>query len=96
MSNEELVKRLLVELGGRENVVTAANCMTRLRIQVRDDGKVQDNAIRQIDGVLGPTSAPSWGFRPAPVPRSLPRETTGKPTRPPSRPARNTAASRPC
>lgn len=53
MSNEELVKRLLVELGGRENVVTAANCMTRLRIQVRDDGKVQDDAIRQIDGVLG-------------------------------------------
>ena len=36
MSNEELVKRLLVELGGRENVVTAANCMTRLRLTLKD------------------------------------------------------------
>lgn len=53
MSNEELVKRLLVELGGKENVVTATNCMTRLRIQVRDNSKVRDDAIKQIDGVLG-------------------------------------------
>ena len=34
MSNEELVKRLLAECGGKDNIVTATNCMTRLRIQV--------------------------------------------------------------
>lgn len=31
MTNEELVKRILAESGGKENVVTATNCMTRLR-----------------------------------------------------------------
>ncbi|MFR3659666.1 MAG: PTS transporter subunit EIIC [Eisenbergiella sp.] len=53
MTNEQLVKRLLTELGGRENVVTATNCMTRLRIHVKDDSLVKDEAIKQVEGVLG-------------------------------------------
>lgn len=53
MTNEELVKRVLVELGGKENVKTATNCMTRLRVHVQDDGKVRDDALKQIEGVLG-------------------------------------------
>ena len=53
MTNEELVNRLLAEFGGRENVVTATNCMTRLRIHVKDDSLVKDEAIKQLDGVLG-------------------------------------------
>ena len=53
MSNEELVKRLLAECGGKDNIVTATNCMTRLRIQVRDDSLVRDDALRKLDGVLG-------------------------------------------
>lgn len=41
MTNQELVKHALTELGGRENVVTATNCMTRLRVYVKDDSKAQ-------------------------------------------------------
>ena len=53
MTNEELVKQALEKLGGRENVKTATNCMTRLRIHVKDDAKVSDDALKQIEGVLG-------------------------------------------
>ena len=53
MTNQELVKRALAELGGRENVVTATNCMTRLRVHVKDDSQVNDDTLKQIEGVLG-------------------------------------------
>ena len=53
MTNEELVKRILAESGGKENVVTATNCMTRLRIHVKDGSKVSDDALKQVEGVLG-------------------------------------------
>ncbi len=53
MTNEALVRQLLQACGGQDNLVTANSCMTRLRIQVKDDHLVDDDAIRQLDGVLG-------------------------------------------
>lgn len=53
MTNEELVRASLEKLGGKSNVLTATNCMTRLRVQVKDDSKVDDEGLKQIDGVLG-------------------------------------------
>lgn len=53
MNNEELVKRIIDLAGGKENIVSASNCMTRLRIQVRDDSAVQTAALKSTEGVLG-------------------------------------------
>lgn len=53
MTNEELVKACFDKLGGRANVTAATNCMTRLRIHVQDDGKIDDKGLKNIEGVLG-------------------------------------------
>ncbi len=53
MTNEELVSGIIEQLGGRENIDAAINCMTRVRVQLRDDTSVRDDALKQLDGVLG-------------------------------------------
>lgn len=52
MTNKELCDEVLKLIGGRENVVSATNCMTRLRIHVKDDGAIQDDPLRGTEGVL--------------------------------------------
>lgn len=53
MTNEELVKNVLVHLGGKENVRLATNCQTRLRVEVADDAKIDEDALKNVEGVLG-------------------------------------------
>lgn len=53
MTNQELVRAVLEKVGGKSNVLTATNCMTRLRVQVKDDTKVNDEALKAIEGVMG-------------------------------------------
>lgn len=53
MTNEELSRKILELVGGKSNVVSATNCMTRLRIHVKDDSAIQDEALKGIEGVLG-------------------------------------------
>ena len=53
MTNEQLVQHIFAGLGGQTNIVCVTNCMTRLRIQVREDNKIQEDALRRVEGVLG-------------------------------------------
>ena len=54
MANEEkLVEQLLTLLGGKDNVRSATNCMTRLRVRVTDGDKVDEEGIKNAEGVLG-------------------------------------------
>ncbi|MDD4850519.1 MAG: PTS transporter subunit EIIC [Gemmiger sp.] len=53
MTNEALVTAILEKVGGRGNILAAANCMTRLRITVKEDAKIDDAALKGIEGVLG-------------------------------------------
>jgi len=53
MTNEELVKVILEHVGGRQNVLAATNCMTRLRIDVAEDAGIQEEALKNIEGVMG-------------------------------------------
>ena len=46
MSNLDLAKRLVELLGGKENVVKAANCMTRLRVVCKDVSKIDAEGIK--------------------------------------------------
>ena len=53
MNNHELAKILVNLVGGKDNVIKAANCMTRLRVDVRDPSKVKQAEIKNTEDVLG-------------------------------------------
>jgi len=53
MDNKQLASEILKLVGGRENVIANASCMTRLRISVRDIDKVEFAEIKALDGVMG-------------------------------------------
>lgn len=53
MTNQELAKILIDLVGGKNNITKAVNCMTRLRIDVKDISKVKKDMIKNTDGVLG-------------------------------------------
>ena len=53
MTNEELVEQIIQFVGGKGNVVGATNCMTRLRLDVKDDSKIDESSLKQIEGVMG-------------------------------------------
>lgn len=53
MDEHELSRKLLELLGGKDNVCSNACCMTRLRVGVRDVSKVDVDAIRRTEGVMG-------------------------------------------
>ena len=52
MTEEELAKQIIEDVGGVKNIASAFNCMTRVRIFVHDDSAVQDDALGALDGVL--------------------------------------------
>ncbi|MCF0149704.1 MAG: PTS transporter subunit EIIC [Clostridium sp.] len=53
MTNLELAKIIVKLVGGKENVVKAANCMTRLRLTIKDNSIVKVDEIKNTEGVLG-------------------------------------------
>ena len=40
-------------LGGKENIVSAAHCATRLRLVIADNDKIDKKALENVDGVKG-------------------------------------------
>ena len=53
MTIQELTNSILKEVGGKSNVLTATNCMTRLRINVKNPSAINEAALKKIEGVLG-------------------------------------------
>ncbi|MGL5042284.1 MAG: PTS transporter subunit EIIC [Culicoidibacterales bacterium] len=53
MNYQELGKKILPLVGGIENINGFTNCMTRLRINIRDKDLVNAAEIKAIKGVLG-------------------------------------------
>ena len=49
MTNEKLVELILEKVGGRDNVTAATNCMTRLRIDVKDDSKIDEDGSLSME-----------------------------------------------
>ncbi len=48
-----IAKQLLELLGGRDNLQALAHCATRLRLVVKDDTLIDQEAIENLDGVKG-------------------------------------------
>lgn len=50
---QQLAERIIAAVGGMDNIDSVMNCMTRVRIKVLDENKVDDKELRHIDGVMG-------------------------------------------
>ena len=53
MNNQEIAKKVIDALGGRENVNSVAHCATRLRVMVKDERKINKEVIENLEKVQG-------------------------------------------
>lgn len=53
MDYRKSAKEVLNSIGGKENIVSAAHCATRLRLVIADNQKLQKETLETIDGVKG-------------------------------------------
>lgn len=47
------VNEIIDAFGGKENILQATHCATRLRVTAKDKSKVDKEALKNIDGVMG-------------------------------------------
>ena len=52
MTNQELSLKILELVGGKDNVTAATNCMTRLRVNLKDYAKADIEGLKNVEGVL--------------------------------------------
>jgi PTS system beta-glucosides-specific IIC component len=50
---EGISKTILENVGGKDNISMLSHCVTRLRINVKDQSLVNETAIREIKGLIG-------------------------------------------
>lgn len=53
VDNKQIATDVLELVGGAENVAVATNCMTRLRLTLKDNSKADVEKIKKVKGVLG-------------------------------------------
>ena len=51
--SDSTAQRIIEALGGIDNVESVENCITRLRIPVRDESIVDPAEVKAVEGVLG-------------------------------------------
>jgi len=49
----ELAKLVVEKVGGKDNIVSVTNCMTRLRFVLKDDMIPKEEEVKSISGVMG-------------------------------------------
>lgn len=49
----EIAKNILQCIGGKENVISAAHCATRLRLVLKDDSKINKKSLEEISCIKG-------------------------------------------
>lgn len=53
MSKErDMAVSILENLGGKENIISMTNCMTRLRVEVRDKSRIKREELTAVSGVI--------------------------------------------
>ena len=53
LDHKKCAQEIFSHLGGRENLVSAAHCATRLRLVTVDNSKIDMKALENVDGVKG-------------------------------------------
>lgn len=49
---ESLAKNIIANVGGKDNIISIAHCVTRLRFTLKDEGKANDDVLKNMDGVV--------------------------------------------
>lgn len=49
---EQLTKEIIENVGGKSNINALTHCVTRLRFQLKDESKANDNVLKDMDGVV--------------------------------------------
>ncbi|MGE7851193.1 beta-glucoside-specific PTS transporter subunit IIABC [Bacillus paramycoides] len=52
MKYEQLAKDILKNVGGRENINSVVHCITRLRFQLKDEGKANTEILKNMEDVV--------------------------------------------
>lgn len=55
--NAEKAAAIIEAVGGKDNVTNVSHCMTRLRLTLKDESIVNDDAVKAIDGIIGAVRA---------------------------------------
>ncbi|WP_440894696.1 PTS transporter subunit EIIC [Amphibacillus sp. Q70] len=55
--NEQLIREIVELVGGTNNIQSATNCMTRLRVRLVNDSKVKVDELKELEGVMGVVEA---------------------------------------
>lgn len=50
---QKMATDILEHVGGKDNIQRVAHCMTRLRLSLKDDSKVNMTDLKRVDGVMG-------------------------------------------
>ena len=50
---EKIVQEVISAVGGKENISSCTNCMTRLRLTLKDDSSANHALVKSIAGVFG-------------------------------------------
>lgn len=53
LNYQKCAEEIVSHIGGRENIAQAAHCATRLRLVIKDNSKIEKDALENIDGVKG-------------------------------------------
>lgn len=53
MSYKDTVQKILDVIGGEKNVNRVTHCVTRLRLELKDENLVNDDDVKKIPGVIG-------------------------------------------
>lgn len=52
MAYEKLVKEILKDVGGKENINGLTHCITRLRFNLKDEEKANTEELKEVPGVV--------------------------------------------
>ncbi|MDK1726669.1 PTS cellobiose transporter subunit IIB [Dellaglioa algida] len=56
---DELAKSIIGKLGGQQNINSVVHCATRLRFNLKDDAKVDEEGLKKTEGVVGVNPTPT-------------------------------------
>ncbi|AET59821.1 beta-glucoside-specific PTS transporter subunit IIABC [Paenibacillus terrae] len=53
MDQQETAKKIVASVGGTDNINSVYHCVTRLRFDLKDNGKVNQDELKKLDKVMG-------------------------------------------
>ncbi|OJF97148.1 PTS transporter subunit EIIC [Alkalibacterium sp. 20] len=59
-NNEKLVKDIVDAVGGPDNISSSTNCMTRVRMNIKDKSKIDEDTLKNTEGVMGINDADTY------------------------------------